>query len=91
MLFVPSRNQVQFNPTQPHLLYASQRRSDDILCWDTRNPTDPYAVIRTVKRNARQTNQKLRFDVDPFGKWLVAGDQVSFLFVVLMIIAVYGS
>ena len=34
-------------------------------------------MIRTVKRSAKGTNQKLRFDIDPFGKWLVAGDEVS--------------
>ncbi|KLO15902.1 WD40 repeat-like protein [Schizopora paradoxa] len=64
--------QVKFNPTQPHLLYATQRRNDEILCWDIRQPFD---VLCRFRRKASRTNQKLLFDVDPSGQWLISGDE----------------
>ena len=67
-------NKVKFNPMHPHLLYASQRRSDSIYCWDVR---EPFEVIQTYTRKARSTNQKLLFDIDPTGRWLITGDEVT--------------
>ncbi|EEB99742.1 hypothetical protein MPER_00504, partial [Moniliophthora perniciosa FA553] len=32
--------QLQFNPMQPHLLYASYRRRNEIYCWDLRGSVD---------------------------------------------------
>jgi hypothetical protein len=59
---------------QPNLLYAAQRRSDKILCWDVREPLE---IRQTYVRKAKSTNQKLLFDVDPTGQWLITGDEVS--------------
>lgn len=47
-------------------LFSGARRDDEILCWDTRNWTKVYAVL---KRNGsstgvRTTNQRLYFDVN---------------------------
>lgn len=75
VLFHLTTLQVKFNPLQPHLLYASQRRSDDILCWDVR---EPFEVLRRFKRSASSTNQKLMFDIDPTGRWLASGDDVCY-------------
>lgn len=58
---------------QPHLLYAAQRRADEILCWDVRAP---HVVMHTLERRACGTNQKLKFDIDPTGRWLASGDEV---------------
>lgn len=77
VLFHLTTLQVKFNPLQPHLLYASQRRSDDILCWDVR---EPFEVLRRFKRSASSTNQKLMFDIDPTGRWLASGDDVCYFY-----------
>ena len=66
-----------FNPAQPYLLYASQRRSDELLCWDVRSP---FEVMRKFKRRGMGTNQKMSFDIDPAGRWLVSGDEVYIIF-----------
>ncbi|TFK48131.1 WD40 repeat-like protein [Heliocybe sulcata] len=73
--------QLQFNPTRPHILYASFRRHDCIYSWDLRGdmscPVDVYGYGDTTgaSRPTRDmTNQKLRFDVDPSGQWLSTGD-----------------
>ncbi|KAH8118338.1 WD40 repeat-like protein [Phellopilus nigrolimitatus] len=68
--------QVKFDPARPHLLYASQRRSDEILCWDVR---EPFEVVRRFARKSHRTNQKLLFDVDPAGRWLAAGDEDGYI------------
>jgi len=64
--------QIKFNPAQPQLLYASQRRSDEILCWDVRQP---FEVLCNFRRKASNSNQKLLFDIDPSGQWLASGDE----------------
>lgn len=68
--------QVKFNPTQPCLLYAAQRRSDELLCWDVRSP---YEVLRRFKRKGKGTNQKMTFDLDAAGQWLVSGDEDGYI------------
>lgn len=68
--------QVKFNPSQPHLLYASQRRSNDILCWDVREPLE---VLKRYTRKGSRTNQKIMFDIDLSGRWLASGDEVRIL------------
>lgn len=75
VLFQLTPLQVKFNPSQPHLLYASQRRSDDILCWDVR---EPFEVLKRFKRSGSSSNQKLLFDIDPTGRWLASGDDVCY-------------
>lgn len=59
---------------RPHILYAAQRRSNEILCWDVREPLE---VLRSFTRKSAGTNQKMLFDIDPAGRWLATGDQVS--------------
>jgi len=61
---------VAFHPAS-HLLYSASRLSDAIEVWDLRNwGKRPGRLARKGK-----TNQRLGFDVDPSGEWLVAGDQ----------------
>ena len=53
------------------LLYAGGRRCDDIVCWDVRH------TRRELGRCRRQcsSNQKMSFDLDPWGRALIAGGQ----------------
>ncbi|OCB88842.1 WD40 repeat-like protein [Sanghuangporus baumii] len=68
--------QVKFDPMRPHILYAAQRRSNEILCWDVREPLE---VLRSFARKSAGTNQKLLFDIDPAGRWLATGDQDGYI------------
>ncbi|PVF91744.1 WD40 repeat-like protein [Serendipita vermifera] len=61
--------QLQFHPTQPNLLFATCRRRDDIFIWDVRNTSLVYHSLDM----SYNSNQRLRFDIDPAGKWLAAG------------------
>ncbi|KAI0820143.1 WD40-repeat-containing domain protein, partial [Trametes gibbosa] len=77
-----SVSQLMFNPARPHLLYASFRRMDSILCWDIRSDVGQPLQIFTItpmpiSGNERRpaTNQRLRFDTDYGGRWLSVGDQ----------------
>lgn len=65
--------QVKFHPTSPELLYTASRCSDAIVVWDTRNAKHP---VFTHERKGR-TNQKIAFDIDPWGRHLVTGDTAS--------------
>lgn len=65
--------QVAFHPLAPNVLFVASRRSEKLLAFDTRNPSAP---IMEYERPA-STNQRLAFDVDPWGRWLAAGDEVS--------------
>ena len=72
-------HQLQFNPTHPHILYASFRRSPHIYAWDIRASSgEPFAKYRFVKegRERTMTNQKLKFDIELGGLWLSVGNQV---------------
>ncbi|PVF91746.1 hypothetical protein CPB86DRAFT_718900 [Serendipita vermifera] len=64
--------QLQFNPTQPNLLFATCRRRDGIFIWDVRNTSLVYHSLDM----SYNSNQRLRFDIDPAGKWLAAGGGV---------------
>nr|CAG4640890.1 EOG090X06W9 [Eulimnadia texana] len=52
------------------LLFSGGRKDPEILCWDLRNPGQ---VLFTMKRNV-QTNQRIYFDLNPTGRFLVSGD-----------------
>jgi len=65
--------QVKFHPTSPELLYAASRCSNNILVWDVRNAKD---VLMTHPRKGN-TNQRIQFDIDPWGKWLTTGDSTG--------------
>ncbi|KAG0697486.1 WD40-repeat-containing domain protein [Suillus ampliporus] len=69
--------QLKFNPTKPHVLYATFRRHDEIYAWDLRSDTSvPVKVFRTSPDPRKiLTNQKIEFDIDYAGRWLSVGDQ----------------
>ncbi|XP_015277896.1 PREDICTED: telomerase Cajal body protein 1 [Gekko japonicus] len=51
-------------------LYTGGRKDSEILCWDLRQPSEAlFSVSRTVA-----TNQRLYFDLDPSGRYLLSGD-----------------
>lgn len=54
-------------------MFVASRRSDVIQVFDLRDTSAPIAEM------AREgdTNQRLTFDVDPWGRYLASGDQVS--------------
>ncbi|OBZ90666.1 Telomerase Cajal body protein 1 [Choanephora cucurbitarum] len=61
--------QVKFSKDGLYLFSAS-RHSDTILCWDIR---DSANVLYELPRPGR-TNQRIQFDLDPSGKYLITGD-----------------
>jgi WD40 repeat protein len=52
-------------------LWIGGRGSDSIVCWDVRNTREE---IGRVNRSLN-TNQRLSFDLDPWGKYLITGSQ----------------
>ncbi|MCJ8731418.1 hypothetical protein PDJAM_G00199370 [Pangasius djambal] len=58
-----------FSPDGNHL-YTGARKDPEILCWDLR---DPGQVLFSLPRNVT-TNQRIYFDLDPSGRYLVSGD-----------------
>ncbi|XP_076843471.1 telomerase Cajal body protein 1 [Brachyhypopomus gauderio] len=51
-------------------LYTGSRKDPEILCWDLR---DPGQVLFSLPRTVR-TNQRIYFDLDPSGRYLISGD-----------------
>ncbi|XP_061566242.1 telomerase Cajal body protein 1 isoform X2 [Cololabis saira] len=51
-------------------LYTGGRKDPEILCWDLR---EPGKVVFSLKRNVT-TNQRIYFDLDPSGRYLLSGD-----------------
>ncbi|KAL0970222.1 hypothetical protein UPYG_G00238940 [Umbra pygmaea] len=51
-------------------LYTGGRKDPEVLCWDLR---DPGKVLFSMKRNVA-TNQRIYFDLDPSGRYLLSGD-----------------
>nr|XP_054509698.1 telomerase Cajal body protein 1 [Agelaius phoeniceus] len=65
---------LRFSPCGTHL-YAGGRKDRHILCWDLRVPERPLlALPRHVA-----TNQRVTFDLDPSGRFLVGGDTDGFV------------
>ncbi|XP_041278101.1 telomerase Cajal body protein 1 [Onychostruthus taczanowskii] len=56
-------------------LYAGGRKDRHILCWDLRVPERPLLAL--PRRVA--TNQRVTFDLDPSGRFLVSGDTDGFV------------
>jgi WD40 repeat protein len=52
-------------------LYSGGRKDNFIRCWDIRNTQD---VIMKMPRMC-ETNQRLHFDIDPYGNYLTSGNQ----------------
>lgn len=58
-----------FSPDGQHL-YTGGRKDPEILCWDLREPGKVlFSLNRTVS-----TNQRIYFDLDPSGRYLLSGD-----------------
>uniref|UniRef100_A0A672GF11 Telomerase Cajal body protein 1 n=1 Tax=Salarias fasciatus TaxID=181472 RepID=A0A672GF11_SALFA len=51
-------------------LYTGGRKDPEILCWDLR---EPGKVVFSLKRNV-DTNQRIYFDLDQSGRYLLSGD-----------------
>ncbi|KAH0833817.1 hypothetical protein J3R83DRAFT_10979 [Lanmaoa asiatica] len=74
--------QLTFNPTRPHILYATFRRSERLWGWDLRgDPSVPLCyfsreVVSDGSGHKSLTNQRRRFDVEGTGRWLASGNQV---------------
>lgn len=51
-------------------LYSGGRKDDDIVCWDMRFPG---AVLHRLVRSVT-TNQRMYFDMDSSGKYLISGN-----------------
>lgn len=71
---LPTRHQgglthLMFSP-DGNFLYTGGRKDPEILCWDLR---DPGEVLFSLKRNVA-TNQRIYFDLDPSGQFLLSGD-----------------
>ncbi|KAF8321251.1 hypothetical protein DL93DRAFT_2163535 [Clavulina sp. PMI_390] len=69
--------QLQFNPTQPQVLFAASRRSAIIQSWDIRYPSTPIEPVIIRSSDVQGTNQRLRFDVDLGGHTLMAGNEAG--------------
>ena len=54
-------------------IYIGGRDSNDIVCWDVRSSQQE---VGRVERSLH-SNQRLQFDVDPWGKYLVTGSQLG--------------
>ena len=63
--------QLAFHPLSPQTLFVGSRRSSSIQIFDLRDTSAPVGEL------ARKggTNQRLLFDVDPWGRWLASGDE----------------
>ncbi|PAA80188.1 hypothetical protein BOX15_Mlig002182g122 [Macrostomum lignano] len=59
--------QLQFSPCG-NLLYSGGRKDPEIHCWDVRRP----GVILATMRRVVATNQRLQFDLDPGGRYLLS-------------------
>ncbi|KAG7465300.1 hypothetical protein MATL_G00174900 [Megalops atlanticus] len=51
-------------------LYTGGRKDPEVLCWDLR---DPGRVLFSLKRSVT-TNQRIYFDLDASGRYLLSGD-----------------
>ena len=60
-----------FHPLSPVTLFVGSRRSSSIQVYDLRDVSSPVTELG----RKGQTNQRLLFDVDPWGRWLCSGDE----------------
>ncbi|KAI8078292.1 WD40-repeat-containing domain protein [Gilbertella persicaria] len=68
--------QVKFSHDSMYLFSAS-RHSHSVLCWDIR---DSANILYELPRPGK-TNQRMQFDIDPSGRFLVTGDMYGNLLV----------
>ncbi|KDP20885.1 hypothetical protein JCGZ_21356 [Jatropha curcas] len=62
---------VQFSK-DGNYLYTGGRKDPYILCWDLRKTVE---VVYKLYRSSEQTNQRILFDIEPFGRHLGTGGQ----------------
>ncbi|CAG8580198.1 12420_t:CDS:10 [Ambispora gerdemannii] len=62
--------QIKFSP-DGYYLFSASRRDNFIHCWDIRNTGDVLFKLDRVG----DTNQRLAFDIDSSGRYLITGDQ----------------
>jgi WD40 repeat protein len=67
--FEGGATQVQFSKDGLYL-YSASRHSNSILCWDIR---DSANILYELPRPGK-TNQRMQFDLDATGKYLMTGD-----------------
>lgn len=67
--FEGGATQVQFSRDGLYL-YSASRHSNSILCWDIRNSAN---ILFELPRPGK-TNQRMQFDVDSTGKYIMTGD-----------------
>ncbi|ORY27763.1 hypothetical protein BCR39DRAFT_537048 [Naematelia encephala] len=68
--------QVAFHPLSPQTLFVASRRCNVIQVFDTRNPSSgPFMEIE----RKGMSNQRIWFDVDPWGRYLASGDEVNII------------
>ena len=65
-----SITQIEFTRDGMHLITAA-RRSNELCVWDLRMLNEP---LRRINRPG-DTNQRIFFDLDPYGRYLCSGDQ----------------
>ncbi|XP_057252669.1 telomerase Cajal body protein 1-like, partial [Pezoporus wallicus] len=65
---------LRFSPDGTRL-YVGGRKDTHILCWDLRLPERP---LLAMERHVT-TNQRVTFDLDPSGRFLVSGDTRGFV------------
>ncbi|WWC67852.1 uncharacterized protein I206_101769 [Kwoniella pini CBS 10737] len=63
--------QIGWHPLNPNMMFVASRRSTQIQIYDTRDLTAP---VTSLQRHGT-SNQRLSFDVDPWGRWLSSGDE----------------
>ncbi|XP_023646244.1 telomerase Cajal body protein 1 [Paramormyrops kingsleyae] len=81
LALLPSRHQggithLLFSPDGIRL-YTGGRKDPEILCWDLR---DPGQVLFSLRRRVT-TNQRIYFDLDPSGQYLLSGDTGGVVYV----------
>ncbi|KAK9267315.1 hypothetical protein L1049_009738 [Liquidambar formosana] len=62
---------VQFSK-DGNYLYTGGRKDPYILCWDIRNTVE---TVYKLYRSTESTNQRILFDIEPFGRHLGTGGQ----------------
>ncbi|GLJ48722.1 hypothetical protein SUGI_1027490 [Cryptomeria japonica] len=53
-------------------LYTGGRKDPYVLCWDVRNTA---GILYKLYRSAENTNQRIAFDIEPYGRHLGTGGQ----------------
>ncbi|KAM3857824.1 telomerase Cajal body protein 1 [Diretmus argenteus] len=74
LALLPSRHRgglthLLFSP-DGNYLYTGGRKDPEILCWDLR---EPEKIVFSLRRNVA-TNQRIYFDLDASGRYLLSGD-----------------